>query len=60
MRMSQATSIVALLAMAVLSCGALLAGDETTANLDVKLSVKGMTAADAPRTSKRRWRACPA
>jgi mercuric transport protein len=43
MRMSQATSVVALLAMAVLSCGALLAGDETTANLDVKLSVKGMT-----------------
>jgi mercuric transport protein len=39
----KAASILVVLAMAMLSGGALLAGDEATANLDVKLSVKGMT-----------------
>jgi copper chaperone len=39
----KAASVLVVLAMAVLSCGILLAGDEATANLDVKLSVKGMT-----------------
>jgi len=39
------TSMVVLLAFAALTVGPLVAGDEATANLDVKLSVKGMTCA---------------
>jgi mercuric transport protein len=44
--MRKAVVVTALLAMVALAAGFVLAGDQGTANLDVKLSVKGMTCAN--------------
>jgi periplasmic mercuric ion binding protein len=38
--------VIACLALAALTVGIVMAGDETTTALDVKLSVRGMTCAD--------------
>ena len=43
--MKKAMALAAILSLVALSAGGVLAGEEATANLDVKLSVKGMTCA---------------
>ena len=41
--MKKAMALAAILSLVVLSAGGALAGEQATASLDVKLSVKGMT-----------------